>query len=250
MALSLLTEWFRRIPTVTRTVTNTVINVVTNDLKPEEVERIVLRLAKSGRAPNGLRFLEQMTNVTSVGLDQVLFQMKDVRTVCVLDNNLKSVLQEDAVKEKFDLTQSHLWHTEILSVEPVRLSELDMPERLSTKTLFASGERERAQRLWHLWGQRLLWKWLNSQRSCRRWNRAKWKILQPVDSPQTAVKIAVANDIRKKTVKTIEYKTIAEQSLKELDAEVNKLLKGGWSLYGNPYLIQKLLCQAMTRSED
>ena len=56
--------------------------------------------------------------------------------------------------------------------------------------------------------------------------------------------------------KIIEYRTVAKQSIKELDAKVNEVLAEGFQLYGNPYVSEGeipgfvgpfLACQAMVK---
>jgi hypothetical protein len=52
-----------------------------------------------------------------------------------------------------------------------------------------------------------------------------------------------------------EYRTVQSGDLSRLDEEVNKLLAEGYSLYGNPYVIQErglmgsqfVVCQALLR---
>jgi len=51
-----------------------------------------------------------------------------------------------------------------------------------------------------------------------------------------------------------EYKTVADENLSNLDAEVNRLLAEGFELYGNPYSAgnekEWLFCQALVRQAD
>ena len=48
-----------------------------------------------------------------------------------------------------------------------------------------------------------------------------------------------------------EYKTVADENLSNLDAEVNRLLSEGFELYGNPYSAgnekESIFCQALVR---
>jgi len=55
-------------------------------------------------------------------------------------------------------------------------------------------------------------------------------------------------------MKITEYKTVAEQSPRELDEEVNRLIAKGYELYGNPYsggiaTDEFLIYQAMVKLE-
>ena len=51
-----------------------------------------------------------------------------------------------------------------------------------------------------------------------------------------------------------EYKTVADENLPNLDAEVNRLLAEGFELYGSPYSAgnetQCTYCQALVRQVD
>ena len=56
-------------------------------------------------------------------------------------------------------------------------------------------------------------------------------------------------------MKITEYKTVAEQSVRELDEEVNRLLTRGFELYGSPYASgveaeDHLICQAMVKIQS
>ena len=93
--------------TVTNYVTNNVSTIVTNEIikeVPKEVEKIVNVPAEI--PPEYIvakNLYDKMTNVTVVNLDQVLFNMKDVRVHCSLDNAVQQVISEDEVKAKFEL---------------------------------------------------------------------------------------------------------------------------------------------------
>ena len=56
-------------------------------------------------------------------------------------------------------------------------------------------------------------------------------------------------------MKITEYKTVAEQSVRELDEEVNRLISRGFELYGSPYSSgveaeDHLICQAMVKIQS
>jgi hypothetical protein len=56
-------------------------------------------------------------------------------------------------------------------------------------------------------------------------------------------------------MKITEYRTVAEQSARELDDEVNRLISRGYELYGNPYSSgveteEHVICQAMVRIQS
>jgi hypothetical protein len=56
-------------------------------------------------------------------------------------------------------------------------------------------------------------------------------------------------------MKITEYKTVAEQSTRELDEEVNRLIARGFELYGSPYssgveVEDHIICQAMVRIQS
>ncbi len=98
----------RNSPIAASSVTNTVVQFVTNDIvkeQPKEIEKIVKVPAE---IPEdylmAMNLFQRLTNASYVTMEQVLFKMKDVRTVCTLDNATRQVLSDDEVKAKFELT--------------------------------------------------------------------------------------------------------------------------------------------------
>jgi hypothetical protein len=51
-------------------------------------------------------------------------------------------------------------------------------------------------------------------------------------------------------MKTGKYKTVCESSLKILDDEVNQLISEEWELYGNPYVTEDGICQALVLPDE
>jgi hypothetical protein len=48
----------------------------------------------------------------------------------------------------------------------------------------------------------------------------------------------------------IEYRTETAAGTTELDGQVNAALEKGFELFGTPYLLGNLVCQAMTRATE
>lgn len=56
-------------------------------------------------------------------------------------------------------------------------------------------------------------------------------------------------------MKITEYRTVAEQSARELDEEVNRLIGKGFELYGSPYTTgveaeEHMICQALVKIQS
>jgi hypothetical protein len=97
-----------RIQIVTNTVTSSVTNTLTNEVLkevPKYVRNIVKVPAEIPPDYNyAMQLIQKMTNATYTPLEQVLFNMKDVRVFYTLDDAVKQVVSEDEVKAKFELT--------------------------------------------------------------------------------------------------------------------------------------------------
>jgi hypothetical protein len=75
---------------------------------PKVVERIVTVPADiPADYVLAMRWYRTMTNASGVQQDEVLFSMKDVCTLCVIDDTAKQVVTTDEVKAKWELTLRH-----------------------------------------------------------------------------------------------------------------------------------------------
>jgi len=90
--------------TVTETVTTIVTNTVTRDV-PKEVEKTVTVQADIPDEYVIAKTLrEKMMAATKVNADKILFGMKDVKVVYLMQDEIRKLISEDEIKAKFELT--------------------------------------------------------------------------------------------------------------------------------------------------
>ena len=87
-----------------KTVTNTITNEVIKEI-PKEVEKLVPVPAEiPPEYQHAMRLFQKMTNAEYASQADLLFNLKGVKAVCSVDENLKSIISADEVKAKFELT--------------------------------------------------------------------------------------------------------------------------------------------------
>jgi hypothetical protein len=90
--------------TPAKTLTQTDTQLVTNVVVKEVEKAVSIPANIPAEYIVAMNLYQKMTNATMVANDKVLFNLKNVRVVCVIDDSIKEVASEDEIKAKFELT--------------------------------------------------------------------------------------------------------------------------------------------------